>query len=720
MWPPIQPTERLTDGVDGMELYRLRRKNAELSEQDVHATLAALLAPHVQKSVDGFFAAIETDPSRSPILAKAANPGDLRQGLRRHWEALLARAPDQETAKRARRVGDAHARIGLRPGEYIQSYAYFFKSFTDAILARQPREAALVRALADQVFADMGGALTAYFGGLETSVREREALELVNTVESEMDASNEIAESQAASLRAIVGDLDKVLSGLRGGVSLVKDGAATTSGSIGAVAAAVEELHASSQEVGRQANEANALVADAVRSADEAERRFELLASSAARVTEIVGLIAGISNQTSLLALNATIEAARAGENGRGFAVVANEVKSLSQRTNAATRDIAGQIAEIEGAVKSAVGTMKNVRGIIGRISDIAASVAQSSGQQVGAIQEIGQSANSAAQGAEQLGGSVDMFTGVVGDAGQAAENVSTQSAQVSTLFERLSKRLMITLKNFADGDLRRHPRSPAKINVELTLSGRRIVGEIVEISEGCALVNGVQEKFETGAALEASLADIGRLRARASGTSEFGQRLQFVDVPDATAVNLKSLMQRLLSKEMVLRGIVVERSKMIASAFEGALAKGEISDADLFDVNYAPIADTNPKQYRNRALDFLEACLPPIQEPILGLDPAVVFSAAVDRNGYLPVHNKIYSAPQGPDPVWNNANSRNRRIFDDMTGLMAGRNVQEVLSQTYPRDLGGGKIALIKDISAPIFVRGKHWGGLRMGARIA
>jgi len=101
---------------------------------------------------------------------------------------------------------------------------------------------------------------------------------------------------------------------------------------------------------------------------------------------------------------------------------------------------------------------------------------------------------------------------------------------------------------------------------------------------------------------------------------------------------------------------------------------------------------------------------LPAIQEPILGLDQAVVFSAAVDRNGYLPVHNKIYSAPQGPDAVWNNANSRNRRIFDDMTGLMAGRNTTEVLSQTYPRDLGGGKIALIKDISAPIFVRGRHW----------
>ena len=146
------------------------------------------------------------------------------------------------------------------------------------------------------------------------------------------------------------------------------------------MASAVEELHASSQEVGRQANDAHALVNNAVEKADEADQRFARLSASATRISEIVGLIAGISSQTSLLALNASIEAARAGENGRGFAVVANEVKSLSQRTGAATRDISGQIAEIEGAARAAAGAMKEVRDIIARISGIAGAVALSSG----------------------------------------------------------------------------------------------------------------------------------------------------------------------------------------------------------------------------------------------------------------------------------------------------------------------------------------------------
>jgi methyl-accepting chemotaxis protein len=160
----------------------------------------------------------------------------------------------------------------------------------------------------------------------------------------------------------------------------------------------------------------------------------------------------------------------------------------------------------------------------------------------------------------------------------------------------------------------------------------------------------------------------------------------------------------------------VRDAAQRIAARFEAAIANGEISVADLFDRDYKPLPDTNPRQLMARFTAFTDRVLPAIQEPLLALDPRVVFCIAVDNNGYLPTHNLKFSKPQGADPVWNAANCRNRRLFNDRTGLAAGRNTEPFLVQTYRRDMGGGQFALMKDVSAPIYVQGRHWGGFRMG----
>lgn len=156
-----------------------------------------------------------------------------------------------------------------------------------------------------------------------------------------------------------------------------------------------------------------------------------------------------------------------------------------------------------------------------------------------------------------------------------------------------------------------------------------------------------------------------------------------------------------------------------LSEALVGAVSRGELSAADLFDETYAPIPGSNPQQVRTRFLEVADRHFPAIQEPMLGLDPRVVFCAAVDRNGYLPTHNAKFSKPHGPDAAWNMANGRNRRLFNDRVGLAAGRNTSDFLVQTYRRDMGGGQFALMKDVSAPIMVRGRHWGGVRLAYKI-
>lgn len=152
-----------------------------------------------------------------------------------------------------------------------------------------------------------------------------------------------------------------------------------------------------------------------------------------------------------------------------------------------------------------------------------------------------------------------------------------------------------------------------------------------------------------------------------------------------------------------------------IGTMFEEAIAKGEITEARLFDQRYDPIPGTDPRQVMAPYTALCDKLLPQVQETALEFDPKIVFCAAVDRNGYLPTHNRKFSQPQGSDPVQNAAKSRNRRIFDDRVGLKAGRNTEPFLLQVYRRDMGGGEFRMMKDLSAPILVNGRHWGGLRL-----
>jgi methyl-accepting chemotaxis protein len=171
-------------------------------------------------------------------------------------------------------------------------------------------------------------------------------------------------------------------------------------------------------------------------------------------------------------------------------------------------------------------------------------------------------------------------------------------------------------------------------------------------------------------------------------------------------------------NREIISRAVDVanEISRMLGRLVE----QGKLTQEDLFDNDYVAIEGTDPVQYRTEYLESLEEILPSIQEPLLAGDPRMVFCATVDRNGYLPVHNQIYSLPQRPGEIgWNIAHSRNRRIFDDRAGLTAARNVRPYIIQVYPRDMGNGVTIMMREVDAPIRIFGKHWGGFRTAYRL-
>lgn len=160
--------------------------------------------------------------------------------------------------------------------------------------------------------------------------------------------------------------------------------------------------------------------------------------------------------------------------------------------------------------------------------------------------------------------------------------------------------------------------------------------------------------------------------------------------------------------------GVVQAAAQAIEKVLEQAISSGRISEADLFDENYQRIPNVEPPKFHTRFDKLTDDLFPAIQEPLLQQYPEFVYAGAVDRNGYFPTHNKKFSAEPTGDIKKDTLHSRSKRIFTDPVGKRCGNHNLPFLIQTYRRDTG----EVVHDISSPIFVRGKQWGGFRIGYR--
>ncbi|GAB3538537.1 methyl-accepting chemotaxis protein [Noviherbaspirillum agri] len=297
---------------------------------------------------------------------------------------------------------------------------------------------------------------------------------------------------------------------------------------------------------------------------------------------------------------------------------------------------------------------------------------------------------------------------GVVADAvRELAAKVEQSSKQIMSTVTQLDARIKLLADDIRarDGDCkgteRKNSFDAAVSEVERSVGGIAITAQ--QNLAGCAGV------------LESVRGLSGQVAETASALQQASKRTDsFLSLSEALIEMVAESGVR--TEDTPFIDAAVEAGAKISKLFEESVHKGVISMADLFDSKHQLIPGTSPEQYMTRFTEFTDRALPPILEDILTWSPKIAYGIATDMHCYIPTHNRKCSKPQGPDPVWNQANCRNRRFFRGRTETAAVNNERKFLLQTYRRDMGGGNHVVMKDLSIPIWVNGRHWGALRVG----
>jgi len=254
--------------------------------------------------------------------------------------------------------------------------------------------------------------------------------------------------SAAKHLEQVVTAITSISAEISGNIEQAEQGATTQAARTTEAATAVEQMNCTVIEVAKNASAtADLSTSMRQRAAEGAEVVFQSvqaignvqkdalvlkdemtkLAEHAGAISQIMGVISDIADQTNLLALNAAIEAARAGEAGRGFAVVADEVRKLAEKTMSSTSDVGNAIGAIQKSVDSSIRQVDVTAGNV----ESATTLSQKSGEAlreiVGMVDQTVDQVRGIATSSEEQSAATESIT-------QTVTQVSSIAAETATI----------------------------------------------------------------------------------------------------------------------------------------------------------------------------------------------------------------------------------------------------------------------------------------------
>jgi methyl-accepting chemotaxis protein len=401
-----------------------------------------------------------------------------------------------------------------------------------------------------------------------------------------------------------------------------------------------------------------------------------------------------------------------------------HDIAGASKAVQTATSAAVDEITQSRHAVQTAVGHIAQLIEAVGRIETRLGAVSSALAQ----VAKVSTSIEAIAKQTNLLALNATIEAARAGDAGRGFAVVASEVKNLAEATRQATQQIGDTVRGL-DGQVGGLIGESGEASTRAKNAGvgaAQIQDIIVRVQDGFSKVGHEIDGVAKAATSNLSHCDevIEELGKLARGVDLSSSELKHADQRVAKLLETSEGLIGMIADSGVetsdapLIRVVVETARRISQTFEAAIERGEITIERLMDENYREIPGTDPKQYLTNYVEFTDRVLPAIQDPIQKSDPRIVFCVAWAKGGYLPTHNPNYRQKQGKDPVWNNANCRNRRLFSDRAVKKVAANTKPFLVQTYRRDMGGGNFVLMKDLSSPIVIRGRHWGAFRMGFR--